>query len=212
MAHSKMVALSIQAEIFFKPSISFLFTSRPSVHSKPMLTETASFLNYFSEWFTLSKRIWVSNNKCGFDNVPFRVDGEFEAKVRLNSEFISRWFIRLKYNFGLWGALAPTTAKATATITKTTLQVRHAFLYISLPLLYDYDEKLPKFHVLCRTWTQDHDVLILFLNLDSPSEFNSGKNCQHLMNWTRWNKPDKVWNSANSRLSDVLVSVAVVVA
>ena len=90
--------------------------------------------------------------------------------------------------------------------------LRNAFLYISLPLLYDYDEKLPKFHVLCRTWTQDHDVLILFLNLDSPSEFNSGKNCQHLMNWTRWNKPDKVWNSANSRLSDVLVSVAVVVA
>ena len=44
-----------------------------------------------------------------------------------------------------------------------------------LALLYDYDEKLPKFHVLCRTWTQDHDFLILFLNLDSPSEFNSRK-------------------------------------
>ena len=27
-------------------------------------------------------------------------------------------------------------------------------------------------------------------------EFNSRKNCQHLTNWTRWNKHDKVWNSA----------------
>ena len=29
-------------------------------------------------------------------------------------------------------------------------------------------------------------------------EFNSGKNCQHLTNWTRWNKRDKVWSGANS--------------
>ena len=27
-------------------------------------------------------------------------------------------------------------------------------------------------------------------------EFNSRKNCQHLTNWTRWNKRDKVWSSA----------------
>ena len=30
-------------------------------------------------------------------------------------------------------------------------------------------------------------------------EFNSRKNCQHLTNWTRWNKRDKGWSSANSR-------------
>ena len=29
-------------------------------------------------------------------------------------------------------------------------------------------------------------------------EFNSRKNCQHLMNGTRWNKRDKVWSSATS--------------
>ena len=29
-------------------------------------------------------------------------------------------------------------------------------------------------------------------------EFNSRENCQHLMNWTRWNKCDNVWNSAAS--------------
>ena len=28
-------------------------------------------------------------------------------------------------------------------------------------------------------------------------EFNSRKICQHLTNWTRWNKADKVWSSAN---------------
>ena len=29
-------------------------------------------------------------------------------------------------------------------------------------------------------------------------EFNSRKNCQHLTNWTIWNKRDKVWSSATS--------------
>ena len=29
-------------------------------------------------------------------------------------------------------------------------------------------------------------------------EFNSRKNCQHLTKWTRYNKRDKVWSSANS--------------
>ena len=32
----------------------------------------------------------------------------------------------------------------------------------------------------------------------NPLEFNSGKNCQHLTNWTRWNKRDKVGRSATS--------------
>ena len=29
-------------------------------------------------------------------------------------------------------------------------------------------------------------------------EFTSRKKCQHLTNWTRWNKSDKVWSSATS--------------
>ena len=29
-------------------------------------------------------------------------------------------------------------------------------------------------------------------------EFNSRKNCQHLTNWTKWNKRDKVWSSSNT--------------
>ena len=31
-------------------------------------------------------------------------------------------------------------------------------------------------------------------------EFNSSKSCQDLTNWMRWNKRDKVWSSATSRL------------
>ena len=33
----------------------------------------------------------------------------------------------------------------------------------------------------------------------SPLEFNSRKICQHLANWTSWNKRGKVWSSAKSR-------------
>ena len=32
----------------------------------------------------------------------------------------------------------------------------------------------------------------------SPLEFNSRKICQHLTNWTSWNKRDKAWSCANS--------------
>ena len=39
----------------------------------------------------------------------------------------------------------------------TTLLVHHAFLYISLPSLHNYDVKL--------TGTHDNDVLFLFVNL-----------------------------------------------
>ena len=42
---------------------------------------------------------------------------------------------------------------------------------------------------------------------------NSRKNCQHLTNWTRWNKQYKVCSSATSLfISDVFIAVAVVVA
>ena len=47
------------------------------------------------------------------------------------------------------------------------------------------------------TWTQGNDFRFLFLNFDTPVEFNSRKICQHLTNWTRWNKRYKIWNRAN---------------
>ena len=58
--------------------------------------------------------------------------------------------------------------KAIGLISKTTtLHVHHAFLYISLPSLHDYNVKVLKIHVLSRTGTQDDNFLFLFLNFDT---------------------------------------------
>ena len=54
------------------------------------------------------------------------------------------------------------------TIGKTiTLHVHHAFLYISLPSLRDYDAKMPNFTFCGRTWTQGNHFLLIILNFDS---------------------------------------------
>ena len=79
----------------------------------------------------------------------------------------------------------------------TTLRVRHVFLYISLPSLHDYDVKIPNFS-FCEGREHGNGFLLLFLNFDTVSEFNSRKNCQDLTNWIRQNKRIKVWNSATS--------------
>ena len=71
--------------------------------------------------------------------------------------------------------------------------MHHAFLYISA--------RLPRenayFHVLWRTWLQEHDFLFFFWTSIPIPE----KNCQrYLTNWRRWNKSDKVLSSATSLL------------
>ena len=51
---------------------------------------------------------------------------------------------------------------------KTTLHVHHAFLYISLPSLHDYDVKFPDARFkLWRTKTHDDEFFFLLLNLGS---------------------------------------------
>ena len=99
-----------------------------------------------------------------------------------------------------------TMAKATRTGKKqcfeigktTTLHVRHAFLYISLPSLHNYNVKVPKF-MFCRGRNTRQQLSFPFPKLwHSLLEFNSRKICQHLMNWTSWNKCDKVWSTVNS--------------
>ena len=69
-------------------------------------------------------------------------------------------------------------------------------------------------HVLWRTWTQlDNDFLFLFLNSETVLlELNFRNNCQHLKNWPRWNKRDKVWRSANSLFNWRFRTVVVVAA
>ena len=56
---------------------------------------------------------------------------------------------------------------------------------------------------------EDKDFLFLFLNFDTVLDFNSRlKMCQHLTNWTRWNKLDKFEAAQLYLLSDVFVAVA----
>ena len=78
----------------------------------------------------------------------------------------------------------------------TTLHVPHAFLYISLPSLRDYDVAMPNF-----TWRFVEDantrqrLSFLFLNFDTVF-YNSTpeKTANIWRNWTRWNKRNKVWH------------------
>ena len=77
--------------------------------------------------------------------------------------------------------------------------MHHAFLYIPLPSLRDYDVKIPNF-TFCGGG--EHKATTFFslfwTSIQFLLEFNSRKNCQHLTNWTRWNRRDKVWGGATS--------------
>ena len=68
----------------------------------------------------------------------------------------------------------------------TTLHERHAFLYLSLPSLHDYDAKLNNFKFCGQ---REHKTTTLFFSelLYRPLEFNSRKIRQNLTNWTRLN-------------------------
>ena len=74
--------------------------------------------------------------------------------------------------------------------------MHHAFLYISLPSLQDYNVKMPNF-TFCRGHENKTTINFSLLpNLNTV--FYTRKICQHLTNWTRLNKRDKIWSSANS--------------
>ena len=48
----------------------------------------------------------------------------------------------------------------------TTLQVHHAFMYISLTSLHDYNVKVPK-STFCRGREHNNNFLFIFLNFDT---------------------------------------------
>ena len=80
----------------------------------------------------------------------------------------------------------------------TTLHVHHPFLYIYLRSLHDYDEIN---YNLTFCGRREHKTTTLFCFSwfwYSPLESNYGQIRQHLTNWTRWNKRDEVWASANT--------------
>ena len=79
-----------------------------------------------------------------------------------------------------------------------TLHVHHAFLYISLPSLHDYDVEVPKF-TFCGGREHKTTTFLVILSRTSIKllEFNSRKNCEHLTNWTKLKKRDEVWTETH---------------
>ena len=66
--------------------------------------------------------------------------------------------------------------KAIGLLSKTTSLHVHAFLYISLPLLHDYDVKMPSFTFYGGRKTSDDKLFFFFLNLSAiPKKSNPGK-------------------------------------
>ena len=67
--------------------------------------------------------------------------------------------------------------KAIGLLSKTiSLHVHHAFLHISLPLLHDYDVKMPSFTFYGGRKTSDDKLFFLFLNLSAvPKKSTPGK-------------------------------------
>ena len=67
--------------------------------------------------------------------------------------------------------------KAIGLLTKTTsLHADHAFLYISLPSLHDYDVKMPSFTFYGGRKPSDDKLFFLFLNLSAvPKKSTPGK-------------------------------------
>ena len=73
------------------------------------------------------------------------------------------------------------------------------FLCISFLLLHDHNVKMPNFTFWRGRENTRQRLSYSFLELRcSLLEFKSRKNCQHLTNWTRWNKCYKVCSSATS--------------
>ena len=76
--------------------------------------------------------------------------------------------------------------------------MHHAFLYISLPSLHDYDVKTLNF-TFCGG-RERKTTTLYFVSYTSIQSFRIQlhKKLQHLTNWLRWNKRDKDWGSAYS--------------
>ena len=84
-------------------------------------------------------------------------------------------------------------------MSKTTLHVRHALLYISLLSLHDYNVEMPNFTFYGeRKQATMNFSFSLLTNESSPQEINSREICLHFTFSVNWNKCDKVWKNMNS--------------
>ena len=84
-------------------------------------------------------------------------------------------------------------------MSKTTpLHVHHAFLYISLPSLHDYDVKMPIF-TFC--WGRKHKATTFFFFFWTSIQsfrIQLQKRLARLTKWMRESRLDRVWSSATS--------------
>ena len=78
-------------------------------------------------------------------------------------------------------------------MSKTTLHVRHALLYISLLSLHDYNVEMANFTFYGERKQATMNFSFSFLtNESSPQEINSREICLHFTFSVNWNKCDKV--------------------
>ena len=78
-------------------------------------------------------------------------------------------------------------------ISKTTLHVQHALLYISLLSLHDYNVEMPNFTFYGERKQATMNFSFSFLTNESgPQEINSREICLHFTFSVNWNKCDKV--------------------
>ena len=92
----------------------------------------------------------------------------------------------------------------------TTLHVHHAFLYISLPSLHDYDVKMPN----CKFYGGRKQATTNLFSVSKlecgPQEINSMEIRLHLPFSENWNKRNKDWKMGIHFKTDVFAAVAVV--
>ena len=91
----------------------------------------------------------------------------FNARLRVLSQVAALAIIRTLRSDDGDGDGNENVKKAIGLITKKTiLHVHHAFLYISLPSLHDYDVKILNFTFYRGSNTSDDKISSPFLNLD----------------------------------------------
>ena len=76
--------------------------------------------------------------------------------------------------------------------------MHHAFLYISLPSLYDYDVKWPNFKFFWGRERQAHKFYHFCLNLDAVPSLHLQPKFPFLSNWATWDNREKKWKDAKA--------------
>ena len=89
--------------------------------------------------------------------------------------------------------------------------MHHAFLYISLPFLHDYDVKMPNCNSFMEDVNKRRRISFSLSKVEcSSQEINAREIRLHLPFSANWNKRDSVWKTGIHFKSDVFTAVTVV--